>query len=79
MIQVVAADDPSYPVWHLLRTILPTESKVQTGASPTTKEFIETISSLPLHTAMSHGALELDAQGFCEHIGLSGKYFSGIL
>ena len=70
----MASDDPSYPVWHLLRTMLPVDLKVPTVASPVSRdEFVEAISSsLPQHIGRSGRLTDLDAKAFSERIGLSG-------
>ena len=67
-------DDPSYPVWHLLRTMLPVDFSVQNVSTPITRDkFIEVISSVPQHIiGKSHQFMDLDARGFSEQIGLSG-------
>ena len=69
-------DDPRYPVWHLLRTMLPVDFSVQKVSIPITRDkFIEAIGGIPQHSNIigkSHQFVDLDARGFSEQIGLSG-------
>ena len=65
-------DDLSYPVWHLLKTMLPTDVSVQTAPSPTQREFIEMVGGLPQHIERTGRSVWLNASGFSEELGLSG-------
>lgn len=71
-------DEPSYPVWHLLKTMLPTDGNMQIAPSPTQREFVEVIGGLPQHTERSGRSIWLNAREFSEELGLSGKTLNNL-
>ena len=68
-------DDPSYPVWHLLKTILPTDVMIsaQTAPPPIQREFMEIVGGLPQNIERTGRCMCLNASGFSEELGLSGN------
>ena len=66
-------DDPSYPVWHLLKTMLPTDDSMTTAPTPTQREFIETVGGLAQHIERVGRSMWLITRGFSEELGLSGS------
>lgn len=66
-------DEVGYPVWHLLRTLLPNDGSEWTSACPVTQEeFLEVVGSLPQHVEKSGRSVWLNAREFSEELGLSG-------
>ena len=66
-------DDPSYSVWHLLKTMLSNDGSTQTTAlAPTQREFVEVVGDLPQHIERLGRNMWLNARGFSQELGLSG-------
>ena len=66
-------DDPSYSVWHLLKTMLSNDGSTQTMApAPTQREFVEVVGDLPQHIERSGRNMWLNARGFSQELGLFG-------